>query len=114
MKVRISFSLNLTGTSYNAKNGEDLSRTLQNLGLWLSRLHLYNLSYKVESICDRTNDPLTKQYIRERNEENIHLSEQLFHDYKVEGSLDNGDTFTFTHSEPGYKENLTIISLTES
>ena len=49
--------------------------------------------------------------IREHQEQDLKLSEQLFHNYKVEGITDDGHKFEFTHQDPAIRKKLWLTDL---
>jgi hypothetical protein len=46
--------------------------------------------------------------MRNNYNEKLKLTEQIFNNWKVEGTMEDGKTFTFTHKEPGYQEEMTF------
>jgi hypothetical protein len=114
MKFKITFEVDATGTAYEIKDKNDeVPAVLQNLGQWFYELHLRFL----EQSCDNQvrldraktkQDTLIAEAIIKHNDEQIKLSEQLFNNYKIEGTMSDGKSFTFTHTEPGYKETMTF------
>jgi len=114
MKFKITFEVNATGTNYEIKNQNDeVPLVLQNLGQWFHHLHLHFLEKAVDdqvrlNKAKTDQDRLIAESIIKHNDDDIRLSEQLFNNYKIEGTMTDGKTFTFTHSEPGYKETMTF------
>ena len=108
MKVKISFELDLAGTHYNMRNEKCIPECLQNLGSLVNELHLRQLEESLRILDDYKDDKVMRKALMSHNEQDKKLTSQLFHNYAVEGVLENGKKFTFTHTEPGYKENLTI------
>lgn len=114
MKFKITFEVDATGTNYEIKNQKDeVPLVLQNLGQWLYQLHLRFLEKQMDdhlrlSKSKTKQDKLVAEAIIKHNEDDMRLSEQLFNNYKIEGTMADGKTFTFTHNEPGYKETMTF------
>lgn len=108
MKVTITFELDLTNTSYNVDEVENIPICLQNLGSWLNKLHLTQLEHKCDTLCIKGLPPGLKEACLRVCDESISLSKQLFNNYKVEGVTEDNHTFVFTHQDPGYKETTLI------
>lgn len=109
MKVKITFELDLADTSYNIDKVKLIPICLQNLGQWFYKLHCHYLSQKFDDLFRITNKDCTyndamKKAIMEHAEENLKLSGQMFNNYQVEGLTEDGHTFKFTHTDPGYNE----------
>jgi len=107
MKVKITFELDLKGTHYNIPNKSVLNLYLQNLGSWIHALHLKYLDNRIEAQLYK-GDPATKKAHIMHAEQDAKLSAQIFNNYTVEGTTENGQHFKFTHQEPGYKEELKV------
>lgn len=114
MKYRITFEVNATGTSYEIKNRNDeVPLVLQNLGQWFYELHLRFLEKQIDnqmrlSQSKTKQDKLIAEAIIKHNTDDLRLAEQLFNNYKIEGIMADGNTFTFTHNDPGYQETMTF------
>lgn len=106
MKVTVQFEIDLKDTAYNIDKVRLIPVCLQNLGSWLNHLHLHYLSERVEHIY--RSSPEMQKAMREHVEQDLKLSEQLFNNYKVSGTTEDGHTFTFTHQDPGYKERTIV------
>lgn len=111
MKYKITFEIDATGTSYEIKDRNDeVDACLMNLGQWLYQLHLHFLEHRVQSLGNAYEQKLSPEMIeaiKKHDAEQLKLSEQLFNNYTVEGVMTDGTKFTFTHKEPGYKEEMT-------
>ena len=113
MKVKIAFELDLKDTHYNIKKIKLIPICLQNLGQWFYELHLHYLTKRIDDLYrvtkeDSIYDGEDRKAIMEDAEQNLKLSEQLFHNYKIEGITDDGHTFQFTHQGPVYKEETLV------
>lgn len=108
MKVKIQFEIDLSETQYNIGNEKELSESLQELGCWLHELHLHNLTSRIDSTFRNKDNKIMLEAADRHYKENIRLSEQIFNNYKVEGTMEDGKSFVFTHKEPGYKESIII------
>jgi len=105
MKVKITFELDLKDTHYDIPRIGLIPVCLMNLGQWFHELHLHHLHKKFDFLAEKnSHSPEVVKAIRQHNDQNLMLSEQLFHNYKVEGTTIDGHTFEFTHKEPGYRE----------
>jgi hypothetical protein len=110
MKVKITFELDLKDTSYNVDKVRLIPVCLQNLGNWFYNLHLYYLHENIRLIAASSKN-IDKRWVKavsEHHEENESLSEQLFYNYRVEGTTEDGHEFVFTHQDPGYKEKTLV------
>jgi hypothetical protein len=106
MKVRISLELDLSSNpSLNIKTKEDLRGSLQNLGIFLGKLHTYNLTLVTKTLLDKSEH---REYLIERAQQDSKVSDQIFNNYTVAGTTDDGHNFYFTHKEPGYVEQMVI------
>jgi hypothetical protein len=111
MKVKIEFELDLSGTSYNIENEKGLQAGLQELGSWFNGLHLHSFEAKMDmlrTLKDMKYDERTLAALRAHYDEVERISSQLFNNYKVEGKMEDGKSFVFTHKEPGYRETLKV------
>ena len=104
MKVKISFDLDLIGTGYNAEKVDDLFLTFQNLGMFLSDLEKNNLFKKIQYM----KEPKEDKMMRDMYEQNVKVAAQIFNNLTIEGTTDDGHSFSFNHQEPGYKEIIIV------
>lgn len=107
MKVVITFELDLADTPYNISNPSLIPVCLQNLGSWVGGLHRHYLERRLSSIENVTN-AATRQALLKAQAHDAELASQIFNNYRVSGVTENGSTFEFTHTEPGYREKLTV------
>ncbi len=108
MKLRVTLNFDTKGlTGYDGVSPKHVEGVLSNLGQFFQRLKVMALKRKTEIMADRLGmDPALRTGLLRHTDEEIALADQIFHDYQVEGVMDSGDAFVFTHSEPGYKEAL--------
>lgn len=107
MILTISFTVNTDKIpAYNATSEKDVAEALMNVGMLLAKLQQDIPMRKLKILSSKHDDELKDALIK-----NIEIDEkfveQIFNDYKIEGTLKNGKSFIFTHKEPGYKEELT-------
>ena len=107
MKFRISFDIDATGTSFSIKDRNGVNVVLQNLSSLVYELHKKVLSDRVNSFSYPCSEDM-KIAMRNNYNEKLKLTEQIFNNWKVEGTMEDGKTFTFTHKEPGYQEEMTF------
>lgn len=113
MKFKVSFTLDVTGTSYSLKNKEDaVSEVIQNLSMLFGSLTSSLIQDKIE-ILTSDNTEVTKRAAIAMKDDEIKLLSSMFNDFEVDGEMENGHRFKFTHKEPGYKEK-TIYYLPET
>lgn len=107
-RVIVSFELDLKdNSSLNISKLEDLRGSLQNLSSLFHELHLHQLQKITDSMCYKGEEVMKKTLIR-CSEEDAAITEQLFHNYTVSGTTDDGHTFETNHKEPGYQETMKI------
>lgn len=110
MKLKIKFELNTDDIpSFNStvKEGEQgIKEVLSNIGQWLQELQNLPNVQKLEILAAYKDNEYLKNKLLEAQDEKLALAEQIFHNYQIDGVMENGDTFSFSHSEPGYKENF--------
>lgn len=107
-RVTVSFELDLKDNpSLNISKLEDLRGSLQNLSSLFHELHLHQLQKLTESMCYK-GEEVMKQALISCNEQDLAITEQLFHNYTVSGTTDDGHTFESNHQQPGYKETMKI------
>ena len=104
MKFKISFELDAGGTSYSIKDKNDeVSLVLQNLSFIFQQLQndvpLKKLNMLVSNNTESFKDAAIKHI-----EEEGKLVSQIFNKWKVEGTMEDGKTFTFSTENP--KERL--------
>lgn len=109
MKFRVTFEVDASDTSYSIKDKDDeVPTVLCNLSAWLNTMTGHFLEQKCDAMIRHKASPeMLKEIIRHLDED-IALAKQLFNNYKVEGTMEDGNKFTFTHTEPGYKEEMTF------
>lgn len=113
MKLKISFVINTDNApAYDCKKEKNVPEVLMNVGDLFARLQRDIPLRRLDLLSSAKNRNYGEDLLRGlkeniRNDEVI--TEQLFHDYCVEGELENGKKFIFTHKEPGYKEELNWI-----
>jgi hypothetical protein len=78
------------------------------LGSLFHELHVAQLEKKLKLMGRLPEDEATKEALLEHMDQDIELTEQLFHDWCVSGTTDDGHTVQFQHKEPGYQERLQI------
>lgn len=109
MKFRVTFEVDASDTSYSIKDKDDeVSAVVMNLGSWLNTLHNHFLEQKVDAMFRYNDNPVMLKAVMEHIDDDIKLAKQLFNNLKVEGTMEDGNKFTFTHTEPGYKETMTF------
>jgi hypothetical protein len=109
-KIRVSFELDLTNfNGFRPDDKEDLSGSIQNLGSFFANLKGYYLDQSFLWASKREEEteysPSSEQMVTHYREQ-ADLAEQIFDNYKLEGTLQDGTEFVFTHKEPGYHEEL--------
>lgn len=119
VKIKISFVLDLKGTNYDADKPQDLQFSLDLIGQLMQKLHQAAVREKLDWLADEhgsikamaQGDKAAEKRIRDAakkmSEDDIQVTNQVFHDYRLEGEL-NGVPFVFTHQEPGYRETFTF------
>lgn len=108
MKFRVTFEVDASGTSYSIKNKNDeVAAVVQNLSSWLNTMHGHFLEQKFDAMVRYKDNPVMLKAVLEHIDDDIKLAKQLFDNFKVEATMENGKTFTFTHKEPGYQETMT-------
>jgi len=109
MKIKLTVELDLSkNPALNVGNIKQIKGCLQNFGSWLNELHLTYLDKIMDSHGKPHADPAWQKAILDHNEADAAVSKQLFDNYRIEGTTDDGHTFDFTHQEPGYKERMLI------
>ena len=106
MKLKICFEVDASGTSYNIKNKNDeVTLVIQNLTFLLQKLQSDVPMRKIEILSSDHDDKMKKALMKHCDEDGKILS-QMFDNFTVEGTMEDGKKFTFTHIEPGYEESL--------
>lgn len=105
MKITISFELDLANTDYDDAGVNCVHRVSD----WLADFHKNALVCVMNAYFDSKDMPpeAAKLYI-DWMDEKTKLTEQIFHNIEFKGVTDNGQSFVFTHKEPGYKEQWII------
>lgn len=121
MKVKLSIELDLSGTSYNIKDIPDLNDgVISNISSWLYELNLLYGDKKLKvfttSVPSKTpeEEKLWRDALHKIADDDLKLSSQLFHNFHIEGVTEDGHSFSFTHKEPGYKEQFLIDGIDRS
>jgi hypothetical protein len=107
-KLKISFEVDTTGTSYDIENKYDeVGAVLENIGFLLQRLQQEIPLRKMRLLSSKLkmSDTIEKS-LEEAIEDDEKIVKQIFHNYQIDGVTNKGEKFTFTHIEPGYKETL--------
>ena len=107
--MKVSFTLDTTGTSYEIEDESDIPAVLMNIGQLFQKLQNTLCLEKMRIMTHSKLDKATKDAICAVLEEQDTLMAQLFHEYRIEGEVKDGRKFVFTHKEPGYREELTWI-----
>lgn len=109
MKVVVSFELDLSKhPGFNVGSIAQLRGSLQNLSSFFHELHCLCLDKKTGAMANQTLDPKLKEAVLQHYDYDIAISEQLFNNYRVQGTTEDGHKFDSTHQEPGYKETMII------
>ncbi len=111
MKVKIEFELDLSGTAYNIEDKKDLPECMANLSCWLGEVLRTSREQHVEFLFraaqEAYSDEMKKSCLKIYADD-IKIGTQIFDNYKVTGTMEDGKLFEFTHKEPGYVESLAI------
>lgn len=106
-KLQVTFELDTTGTSFAIKHkGDEVTAVLQNLSSMLQTLKCHFLERNLDTLTDKTLTPEMRDALLEHYEEEIKLADQIFNNYRVVGTMEDGKEFVFTHQEPGYRETM--------
>jgi len=109
MKVTISIALDLSDfPAFNMPNEDSIRGALSNLGSLFHELHIAQLEKKCQLMSRLPEDEATREALLEHMNQDIDLTGQLFNDWQVIGTTDDGHTVQFNHKEPGYKERLLV------
>jgi hypothetical protein len=83
-----------------------MANGIQNLSSWLLELHQTFLAHQLRAFGIANNE--SAKAMQKYYEDRIKLSEQLFNNFKLEGTTEDGHAFVFSHQEPGYQEKTII------
>lgn len=107
MKVTVSFELDLANApAFNATTLKELKGCLQNLSDWLHELHCVHLQKITSSMAHPHPEPFFQAAILAHNEADAAVSAQLFDNYRVVGTTDDGHTFDCHHTKPYTEVNI--------
>ncbi len=104
MKFKISFEIDASGTTYSIKDKNDeVSLVLENLSFIFQKLQNDIPLKKLNMLVSNNTEPFKNDAIKNIEEEGKLVS-QIFNKWKVEGTMRDGKTFTFSTENP--KERL--------
>lgn len=101
MKVTVSFELDLSvHPAFNVESVNDLAGSLENLSSFFAELHSSNLEKLTDAMSRKDLAPEMQAALIEQYKYDVAISKQLFDNYRVIGTTEDGHNFDTAH-KPG-------------